>query len=75
MVMYNIYYAETLEKLINMVHCIHHVTSPNEKLFVGQQDRALLQPIYSNMQGIQHYSINSLLYLIIVQEKYVLMYK
>ena len=27
------------------------------------------------MQGIQHYSINSLLYLRIVKEKYVLMYK
>ena len=36
---------------------------------------ALFQPIYANMQGIQHYCINSLLYLGIVNEKYVLMYK
>ena len=32
MVMYGIYNAETLEKLINTVHCIHNNTLPNEKL-------------------------------------------
>ena len=74
-VMYGIYNAETLEKLKNTVHHIHNVTSPYEKLFVGQQDTALLQPIYVNMQGIQHYFINSLLYLRIVKEKYVLIQK
>ena len=36
MVMYGIYNAETLEKLINTVHYIHNITSPNEKLFMGQ---------------------------------------
>ena len=75
MVMYGIYNAETLEKPINTVHCIHNFTSSIEKLFAGQQDTALLQPIYANVQGIQHYSINSLLYLRIMKEKYVLMYK
>ena len=74
MVMYGIYNAETLEKLVNTVHCIHNVTSPYEKLFEEKQDTGLLHPIYVNMQGIQHYSINSLLYLRIVKEKYVLMY-
>ena len=58
MVMYGIHNAETLEKLINTVHHIHNVTSPYEKLFMGQQDTALLQPIYAYMQGMQHYSIN-----------------
>ena len=33
MVMYGIYNAETLEKLINTVHCIHNYTSLHEKLF------------------------------------------
>ena len=75
MVIYGIYNAETLQKLINTVHCIHSVTSPYEKVFVGQQDTELLQLIYINMQGIQHYSINSLLYLRMVKEKYVLIYK
>ena len=45
------------------------------KNFVGQQGTTLLQSIYANAQGIQYYSINSLLYLRIVKEKYVLMYK
>ena len=31
--------------------------------------------MYANAQGIQHYSINLLLYLRTVKEKYVLMYK
>ena len=75
MVMYGIYNAETSEKLINTVYCIHNFTSPNEKLFAGQQGTVLLQPIYTNIQGIQHYSINSLLHLSIVKEKYVSMYK
>ena len=75
MLRYSIYNEETLEKLIKMVHCIHNFASPNEKLFAGQCGTALLQPIYANMQGIQHYSIHSLLYLRIVKEKYVLMYK
>ena len=75
MVMYGIYNAETLQKFINTVHHIHNITPPYERLFVGQQDTGLLQPIYINMQGIQHYSINSLLYLTIVKEKYVLMFK
>ena len=75
MVMYGIYNAETLEKHINTGHCIHNFASPSEKLLSGQQGTALLQPLYANMQGRQHYFINSLLYLRIVKEKYVLMYK
>ena len=54
MVMYGIYNAETLEKLINTVHHIHNVTTPYEKLFVGKQETGLLHPVYINMQGIQH---------------------
>ena len=74
-VLYGIYNAETLEKLISTVHHIHNVISTYEKLFAGQQDTRLFHPVYVNMQGIQHYSINSLLYLRIVNKKYVLMYK
>ena len=75
MIMYGICNAEMLEKLVNTVHHIHNFTSPNEKLFAGQQGMALHQPIYANMQGIQYYFRNSLLYLRIVKEKYVLVYK
>ena len=42
MVMYGIYKAETLEKLINTVHHIHNFTSPNEELCAGQQGMVLL---------------------------------
>ena len=35
MLMYGIYNAETLEKLINTVHEIRNVTSSHEKLFAG----------------------------------------
>ena len=74
MVMYGVYNAETLEKLIKTVQHIHNYTSPNEKLFAGQQGTGLHLPMFTNTQGI-HYSINTLLYLRIVKEKYVLMYK
>ena len=49
--------------------------SIHEKLFIGQQGRAQHLPMYANAQGIQHYSINSLLYSRTVKEKYVLSYK
>ena len=35
MLMYGIYNAETLERLINTVQEIHNVTSSHEKLFAG----------------------------------------
>ena len=78
MVMYRIYNAETLDKYkhnINTVHYIHNTTSSNEKLFAGQPGTATLQSLYMNAQGIEHYSINSLLYLRTIQDKYVLLYK
>ena len=75
MVMWGIYDAETLEQLINTVHCLYNFMSPNEKLFAGELGMVIFQPIYANIQSIQHYSINTLLYLRIIKEKYVLMYK
>ena len=67
MVMYGIYNVEMLQKLINTVHHIQNIATPYEKLFAGKQDSGLLHPIYVNMKGIQHYSINSLLYLRIIK--------
>ena len=75
MLMYGIYDTETLEKLINTVHCIHNTTSSHEKLFAGQQSSLTLKSLYANTLGLQHYSINSLLYLRTVQDKYVSLYK
>ena len=75
MLMYGIYYAETLEQLIDTVHHIHNKTSFNEKLIAGQQSSLTLKSLCTNALGLHHYSINSLLYLRTVQDKYVLLYK
>ena len=63
MLMYGVYNGETLEKLINIVHQIHNTTSSHERLFAGQQSSLTLRSLYANALGLQHYSINSLLYL------------
>ena len=36
MVMYGIYNAETLDKLITTVHKMHNITTLNERLFAGK---------------------------------------
>ena len=59
MLMYGLYNAETLEKLINTVHNIHNTTSSHERLFVGQQSSLTLGSLYANSLGLHHYSINS----------------
>ena len=63
MVMYGIYNAETLEKLINTVQEIHNVTSSHKKLFAGEYNPTLFRMLYMVALGIQQYTINSLLFL------------
>ena len=75
MLMYGIYNAETLEKLINTVQCIDNTTASHEKLFAGQQSLLTLRSPYANTLGLHHYSINSLLHLRTVPDKYVSLYK
>ena len=75
MLIYGIYNAETLEKLINTVHHIHNTTSLHERLFVGQQSSLTLGELYANALGLHHYSIKSLLYLRSVQDKYITLYR
>ena len=75
MLMYSVYNAETLEKLINTVHNIHNTTSLHERLFAGQQSSLTLRSLYANSLGLHHYSINSLLYLRTVQDKYIALYR
>ena len=73
--MYGVYNVETLEKLINTLHHIYNTTSSHERLFSGQQSSLTLGSLYANALGLQHYSINSLLYLRTVQDKYIALYK
>ena len=73
--MYGIYNVEMLEKLINTVHHIHNTTSSHERLFPGQQSSLTLRSLYANSLGLHHYSINSLLPLRTVQDKYIALYR
>ena len=75
MLMYGIYNAETLEKFINTVHHIHNTTTSHERLFAGQERSLTLRSLYANTLCLYHYSINSLLYLRTVQDKYIALYK
>ena len=71
MLMYGIYNAATLEKLIKTVHKIHNTTSSHEKLFAGKHNHSVFRILYACSLALQHYSTNSLLYLWIIQGKYV----
>ena len=71
MLMYGIYNAETLEKLINTVQELHNVTSSHEKLFAREHNPTLFRIVYMNALGVQQYAFNSLLFLRIVQDKYI----
>ena len=75
MLMYGIYNMETLEKLIKPVHNIHNMTSSHERLFVGQHSSLTFQSLYAHSLGLHHYSINSLLYLRTIHDKYIALYR
>ena len=71
--MYGVYNSDTLEDLIDTVHKLLNRTTWNEKLLSGQIEN--WYNYYSSSSGIQHYAINSLLFLTTVREIYVKMYK
>ena len=75
MLMYGIYNAETLEKLINTVQEIHNVTSSHENLFAGEHNPTLFRLLYMDVLGIQQYVINSVLFLRVIQDKYISLYR
>ena len=75
MVTYGVYNAETLEKLKNTVHHMHNTKTLHEKLFAGQLTAVYRWYINSHdNQCVQHYAINSLLYLRMIKDKYIQMY-
>ena len=62
--MYRIYNAETLENLVNTVHTLHSRQTLYKGVFAGQTSAAY--EAYLQMHGahgIQHYTVNSMLYL------------
>ena len=73
MVMYGIYNSDTLEKLVTNVHKMYNTTTWNENLFTSKFNHWIQWYLYQD--GVGHYSINSLLYLRTLREKYVKMYE
>ena len=70
LIMYGVYNAETLEKLVETAQVLHSCQSLVEQLFAGQQVAAY--KIYLKMQnacGVQHYVTNTLLYLCTIKKK------
>ena len=47
MLMYGVYNAETVEKLITTVHNIHNTTSSHERLFAGQHSPSTFKTAYT----------------------------
>ena len=70
MVMYGIYNSEDL---LNTVHRLHNQSTWNERLFAGQIKH--WYHWYLSSRGVNHYVINSLLFLTTAREKYVKMYE
>ena len=75
MLMNGIYNAETLEKLFEIVCEIHNTTSLHEKLFAGEHNHSIVRILYTHSLGLQHYFTNSYLYLRIIQDKYISLYR
>ena len=53
MLVYGIYNAETLEKLIKTVHRIHSITSSHERLFAGEHSPSTFRTLYTHSLGLQ----------------------
>ena len=75
MLMYRIYNTETLEKLINTVPEIHNVPSSHEKLFAEEHNPTIFRLLYMDALGIQQYAFDSLLFLRVVHDKYISLYR
>ena len=73
MTMYVVYNVDTLQKLIQMVHKMNTRSVWFEKLYAGHVNKWF--EMYSPSQDANYYAIHSLLYLRMIQEKYIKMYE
>ena len=74
MIMYGKYNSDTLMELVKLVHQMQNVTTWKEKIFVSEMNEWLkhkLEDIHNEFD----YSIDAVLFLTIVKEKYVRMYE
>ena len=73
MVMYGIYNSDPLEALTDTVHRLHNKSTWNEKLLAGEIKDSYHW--YLSAKVVNHYAMNSLLFLTTAREKYVKMYE
>ena len=73
MIKYGIYNSDTLTEFIETVHRMHNTTSWRERTFVGKLNQWL--ELYLHQDGVHHYAINSILFLISIRAKYVKIYE
>ena len=75
LVMYRIYNAETLEKLAKTVHALHSRQTLYESLFTGKTLAAYKSYFQMHSScGVQHYAVNSMLYLRTIKDEYIEIY-
>ena len=75
MLIYGLYNADTLEKVINTIHNIHNTTTSHKTLFAGKHNPTIFRLMYMTSLGVQQYAFNSLLYLRVIQDKYISLYR
>ena len=73
MIIYGVYNADTLEKLIQMVHKMNTKSDWFERFYAGHVNKWF--EMYFSSQGVNYYAIHSLLYLRKIQEKYIKMHE
>ena len=74
MIMYGKYNSDSLMDLIETVHKMHNITTWKEKIFVGTMYKWLKDEL-NNSNNEFSYSIDSMLILTTIKEKYVRMYE
>ena len=74
MIMYGKYNSDTLMELVNMVHQLHNATTWKQKVFVSEMNEWLKQRL-EDIHNEFDYSIDAVLFLTTVKEKYVRIYE
>ena len=74
MIMYGKYNSDTLMDLINTVHHMQNLTTWKEKMFVGRMTEWVKKEL-AKSKNEYSYSIDTILFLTTVREKYVKMYE
>ena len=74
MIMYGKYNSDTLTDLIKTVHQMQNVTTWKEKLFVSEMNEWLKNKL-GHIHNESDYSIDAILFLTTIKEKYVRMYE